>query len=358
VRKNFALITIIASASVALGSCTGGEELPSSGQAASGEGVSVSAPPGSFRAGTSVRIEARPDLAVNPEWFAGPIVDISAGKDQQPTKSITLNFPPPAPGEAAHIAYLDEQSGWWIPVETRVDKNSGQLLATVNHLSPWTVIRDRIIDATSTVPGAVQNFASVFEYQTFRILGNRGDQPACDGSQPAWVADVVTNPDANSELFACVEAAGDDLLLKVVNNRGYPVTVEFNESFKSADLSLPSNLADLVQRASNLGGASNRLFLTGKASATVIFAQPNGNGGVIEGYAQRDGGTFLTNMVFDLASIAGADLPIGNGKTLGLSTLECFASVGFAPGTTAEAVGANDAQAVAGSVADLTVEVV
>ncbi len=80
--------------------------------------------------------------------------------------------------------------------------------------------------------------------------------------------------------MACGDADGDQLELRLVNNRGFPpVTVEFSKPYASASTELPTSLSDLVLRLSNPGTAT-RVFLTPpKGEATVRFKQPSGFGG-------------------------------------------------------------------------------
>ena len=150
---------------------------------------------------------------------------------------------------------------------------------------------------------------------------------------------LILNPDANSELFACGESDGSKFRLKVVNNRGYPVTVEFSHPFGSVPTDLLAILRDIVQRASNPPDATNtRVFLVAQGMADVTFTQPEGVAGVVDGYARRDAGTMPTDLTFHLLSAAGADLPVGSGKTLGLSSLECLASEATSVTGTADAI--------------------
>ncbi|WP_125795069.1 hypothetical protein [Amycolatopsis sp. WAC 01376] len=308
--------------------------------------MTVAAPEGAL--GSAIlEVAPEPNPAGDTALFVGPVVRISAGAEQ-PRRPVTIDFPLPNLRQPAHIAYLDEPTGWWIPVETRTDPASGSLSATVDHLSVWTVLSDKIVQGA-------QGVASALEYQAFRVLGNRGDKPQCVGKTPSWVQTVITSDSENAQLLSCAESAGDDLALKVVNNRGYPVTVEFTTAYRSASTSLPNSLGELVQRAGNIGStaANTRLFLTGRAAATVTFARPGGVAGTVQGHARHDTGTFLTNAVFQLASAAGADIPIGGGKTLGISTVECMASVVGTGGAAGKVIREGDGAAASGTAAEL-----
>jgi hypothetical protein len=318
-------------------------------------GVTVQVPEGAFEPGIEVTITRKDAPAGSSNFLVGPVVEIKAEGGRLPAKPVTLRFPPAPPGENLSIAYLEPDSGWWLPVETTTDPATGEQLALVDHLSWWTRFRNNVIDLTSKAPGWVHESASWVEYQGFRVFGNRGTRPRCDGVMPSWVSgELVTNRDDNAELFACGYAQGDDAVLKLVNNRGYPVTVEFSHPFSSASLSLPTSLAGVVQRLSN-AGTSTRVFLVGTGSGEVRFPRPTRPvSGVVEGHVRRDGGTMLSNVVFDLLSLVGdADLPVGGGKTLGLSSIECAAAQASAVIETAEGLRTTDEGRVSGAIGGL-----
>lgn len=315
--------------------------------------VRVDAPVGTLAPGATVQVTATTIPSDSEDFVVGPTVEIRTSDGSQPLGPVTVRFPAPQTGTDALIAYRDEASGWWLPVATSVDPATGELTAKVDHFSVWSTIRDSIIEVTSQAPGSVQTGASWLEYWGGRLLGNRGAPPTCSGAMPSWVAaPLVVNEDPNAELMACGDADGDQLELRLVNNRGFPVTVEFSKPYASASTELPTSLSDLVLRLSNPGTAT-RVFLTPKGEATVRFKQPSGFGGVVEAHARRDAGTLLTNVAFQVAATAGADLPLGRGKTLGVSTIECVAATGKFLPRTAEGLRNGSANQTADAVQDL-----
>lgn len=350
-------MTLLMSVFLVLPGCSlsdGGDASGPSGSDQKSAGVSVEVPEGAFDDAIKVEVKARTAPKDSGDFLVGPVVEISARGGAQPLKPVTIRFPPAPKDERLTIAYLDPDSGWWFPVDTRTDPATGEQLATVDHLSLWGRFRNKAIDPISRAAGGLQGTASWVEYQGFRLFGNRATRPRCEGKLPPWVAgDLIVNPDDNAELFACAQSQGDDVLLKLVNNRGYPVTVEFSRPFASSSLSLPGTLGDLVQQISN-PGTSTRLFLIGTGSGTVRFSRPTRPAnGVVEGHARRDGGTMLANVAFDLLSLGGADLPVGGGKTLGLSTIECVSSQAGTVAGTAEAIRTTDSGRAAGAVGGL-----
>ena len=90
-------------------------------------------------------------------------------------------------------------------------------------------------------------------------------EPVCPGGLPAWVDSLSDSEDSLSggraRLFTCGQSAGDDLLVKVVNNRNYGI--EFNAAsgrtpVELAGGSLPESALDLLikQTAEEVIGGS------------------------------------------------------------------------------------------------------
>jgi hypothetical protein len=280
-------------------------------------GARLLAPAGTIPSGrlTIETLQVPPEF---PDLFATVPVEVSSSGGQ-PTGPVELRFPvvdPPWPGARQRVAVFDEDLGLWIPLPTEMDGN--EVVALIDSFSAKASIWDRIVDATGSS-------ASWLQYQGGRLLGNRADHPRC-GASPAWLQQLITVEDDNAELFACGEAAGGLLAVKLVNNRGYPVTVEFDQRFaRAAGLPLPRDLSELVQRATNRSPSESRVFLTAQGQATVYFSRPVEPAAAhVQGWARRDPATFLTQMALDLSRDLGADVPLGGGRTLGLSSVDCM----------------------------------
>lgn len=256
----------------------------------------------------------------------GTMVRIETNADLDPLEPVQLRFPisGSVPVDKQLIAYFDEAAQRWWPVTTTVEGEF--LVAETDHFSLWGTIVDVLDDAFDVGIDSLGEGASWLEYLAGLGLGNRASKPTCDGAVPAWLADFSTVDNNNAELFACIEGnESDQLVVKVVNNRGYPVTVEFNTPFASDPATaLPRDLASAVLNISEQGVENDRrVFLLAGTEAVVVFDKPEGIAGVIDAHARRELGTVLGFIVFELLAVAGADLPIGNGKTLGLEAIEC-----------------------------------
>ena len=82
------------------------------------------------------------------------------------------------------------------------------------------------------LPGVLSHGA----YWTGRFLGSRSSKPECNSDPPSWVQDILVVEDLNAEVFACgatvpVDELRDDLSLRIVSNRGYPIVLTANQLF-------------------------------------------------------------------------------------------------------------------------------
>lgn len=239
----------------------------------------------------------------------------------EPVRPVELIIPydPAALTDGARplVASYDELSGRWIPVETHVDEAAGQLTGLLPSFSWKTWIMDRVAE----VPGA----ASWLEYTLWKGLGNRADRPDCSANpRPDWVVQVVTNQDPNAQLFACVVSEGEGFGLNVVNNRGYPVALEFDRPFTDARSSmLDAGLAGLAAHLAATSG-QNRIPLSPTGSAMVLYDPVDTASGHLQGHVRRDASALLMFLAMEFAREAGVDLPVADGRSLGLWTLECY----------------------------------
>ncbi len=237
----------------------------------------------------------------------GAIYDVSVSDGVSGPFRLTLPAVTDDPSSEL-ISTWDTQLGMWLPVETIVDGDD--LVAEVEHLSLW---------------GSV---ASWVQYRVGLLTGNRAREPEC-GRPPEWASEIVTVEDLNAELLACIEADNQGrLVVKVVNNRDYPVFVDFNTRWVGTpSTTVPTEIwtAFLQYTESQFGNTS--LYLTGGTEAQVTFEQPTQAGTILTGYARRDIGSVLAYSVFELIGIVGADVPVGGGKTLGIEAIQCYVDV-------------------------------
>ena len=98
-----------------------------------------------------------------------------------------------------------------------------------------------------------------------RFFGLLASEPECRGDLPAWVDSLSDSEDSLSggraRLFSCGESAGDDLVVKVVNNRNYGIEFDAASGRTPVELaggSLPWSGLDLLikQTAEEVIGGS------------------------------------------------------------------------------------------------------
>ncbi|MFG3037461.1 NPCBM/NEW2 domain-containing protein [Streptomyces sp. NPDC048330] len=279
---------------------------------------------------------------------SAPVWDVHA--DVPPSGEVTLTMPyDPAAvpeGARARIVTYDPETKRWYPVATEADAETRVLTGTIEGFSLKTWIVDRADD----VAGA----ASWAEYQAGRLLGTRAARPDCAGRPkvPEWVKDVTTVADDNAQIFACGHGEGDRLVLEIVNNRGYPVSVVFDRPYAAVRSSVWTDGVSGVFQQVGAVRASNRVPLISGGSATVVFDRPARQAGVIQGWARRDTAALALWLTSEVFLAAGGDVPMGGGKSLGLASVDCLGrtstSVWAAADRTADADAAGTAAELAG----------
>ncbi len=246
----------------------GGAEEPQRVEVA---GVTVSYD-GSTSEGT-LEVSEASDPADLADLVVGPVIDARLSTGSQATSAVELRFPDSG---GDWIARWDPGLGMWLPINTEVD--SGELVAVVDRFSLWTTISDR-----------VGRNASWFDHQSSRWLAGPAPQPACSGSPPEWVTGFSAPNDADAALFACGESAADQLVVRVANNRPYPVTVQFNQPLAAPpETDLPDTAGQMVQQITDATSPSRSVFLLGASEAVVRFARPLEQAGQVTVHAHRD----------------------------------------------------------------------
>lgn len=283
------------------------------------DGASLRIPADALPTGTRVELAATHSDALDVLGELQPTgIAWSIEASTEPTSPVEFVVPyEPSPGARPLVATYDELTGLWLPVETAADEDARLLTAALPSFSLKTWFYDRVDD--------VAGGASWLEYQLGRVTGNRAEEPDCSANpQPSWIRQVITNPDHNAQLFACVGGEGDGFALHVANNRGYPVAVEFDRPFTAAAPSrFDSGLSGLAAQLISASG-QNRVPLLPTGTAVISYNPVDEPSGHLQGWARRDVGALLTYLVLELAREVGADIPVGNGQTLGIAAIECY----------------------------------
>ena len=122
-------------------------------------------------------------------------------------------------------------------------------------------------------------------YGVGRLLGSRASKPECGSDPPSWVQDILVVEDPNAEVFACgeseyVDELRDDLLLRIVSNRGYPIVLTAEQLFGDEprveyDVIERSFLPDVTDAILRLLrpvlAEDDQIFLTGTETVELRF---------------------------------------------------------------------------------------
>ena len=233
---------------------------------------------------------------------------------------IELRFKPTGrPDATATVATWDEAAREWVPIETVADGD--WLVARVAHLSLWT-----------TITGCLRlgDSANVCELFLNRLLGVRAEPPTCDPSTkvPSWVEGSNTdNTAASQQVYTCLSGDGDDLVVHVVNNRGYAVSLGLSTSAEASyvDSGWPSGVDQLVAILAKLipGAGKHEVLLPPTGSVTVRFARP-ARTGQIQGYAHDTPLSLLAYVLSEAVGVLNPSYTFKNGWKITTGATDCI----------------------------------
>jgi len=233
-------------------------------------------------------------------------VTVVAGELSGPVR-LELKYDPArvpegVPEEALFIARYDEASGRWVGLMgSQADPQQQRVAVEVEHFSVFQVLSfalDRVVD---TVMGS---FQAVFGGDV------KVELPVCGRAD-----DVLVQPvgEAWQVLLACAERDGDNIVLKVANNRSYGLILGYPGHMQVEVRQVPGNLG-LTDAISELGSridawvllkVSQGLAGIGSPSATnrYIYLPPGGlvtlRGAPWEGTRQIEGVPSITSLAID-----------------------------------------------------------
>lgn len=136
------------------------------------------------------------------------------------TGRVRLTLPVPGATGGPEPAWLAYSSGGrWIPVESSYDPGTRTVTGTSTHLSVWSVVELASSAVTSQLDAAVKGF--------FGIAG--AAQPSCPGSAAA--AGVKVSSTSGALVKWCAGTASGQAVLRVANNHGYAVEIDYPEAW-------------------------------------------------------------------------------------------------------------------------------
>lgn len=167
--------------------------------------------------------------------------------------------------QIAAAVFID---GAWETVEGSYDPATRTLRVPTDHLSrwqPWTWCWWCIGDKIWQAAGQLLNF--------------RADPPNCAGEAPDWVLRTIAVEMASAPLLYCIESEGERAVVRIVNNRGYPIVLKSSVPFSSSGLAwslFPVNdwaHEMAFERFSN--SQPDFVFIPPLAEAFVVLDQPS-----------------------------------------------------------------------------------
>jgi hypothetical protein len=209
--------------------------------------------------------------AFSPGGTPSVVADVQS--KAQPKKAVEVAFRidvDALPDDAVPaVFYFDEATELWLPVPSRLDEQTGELVGTTEHftLFGWSL---------TTIVQKAEQGAQWLRYQTARATSSRADPPTCRGGVPTWVSRTDKDAGLNEPLPACVATTSDGSLeLHVVVNRGYsfelsgprPRSVEYQPSVDTAALLYQT----LAKNFTPTG--KDRIWLPARVETVLVYPQ-------------------------------------------------------------------------------------
>jgi hypothetical protein len=177
------------------------------------------------------------------------------------------------PEEALFLARYDEDAGRWVALlNSQVDTQRQRVMVEVDHFSEFDVFtfaRDLLLKAWNEFIDAFQTFVAK-KVSTVQPACGRPDGVFWEPVGQAWEV-----------LLGCPEWDGNDIVVKVANNRSYGLLVGYDIPARSHSIELPSASVDLVQGYSILMGKIEAWALREQANVAAALAGSSPVAGII-----------------------------------------------------------------------------
>lgn len=255
-----------------------------SGGQESAAGVSVIGPDGS---------EGLAELAQDPASY--PLSEIAGVQSVGPVVRIEVPGVGPAvvelpydpsvvevSEEAVTVYSFDAETGLWLPEpDAVVDTDADLVRVELSDPGPTPAASagEGVIAAGLAGGGGWSRLVRWVEDTatpwTGRLMGIRADPPNCadDRPVPGWVDLINTNTSANAPLLVCGEGDGDELVLKVVNNRTYPMRLDGPVPLQLKYSGLPGSVTELMSFGLHYD-AGPLVYLPPLSETQLRFADP------------------------------------------------------------------------------------
>lgn len=243
-----------------------------------GGGAKLVLPAGAVPSGATVTLldDAPPPPIADNRAAVGKPVHLTLSNGQQLTAPATIEFPYDPnktnglrPEDAFGIATFDETARRWNPVPFTVDTNRHMLIAQTPHFSWWDPFS---WDWSTIFNNLGQGLGQMY--------GNRASPPSCNGpATPNWATAVITSAGPSQPLEVCTETWGDQLAVKVVNNRPHAIWLALDRTASIATQSFLSTAATtFLARADP--SLSHGVLIPGNESVVVKVPNPGAGNSV------------------------------------------------------------------------------
>jgi hypothetical protein len=197
--------------------------------------------------------------------------------------TVTLPTPsaPSAPGAGAAavpagdvtvLAFYDTTLRRWQPVASRYDSVRHTVTAVTPHLSWWGVLRLAGSDLAGIANRALSGFLGV----------SNAAQPSCPGESDLRSSGVKVASDSGGLLKWCAGTSGGKSVIRVSNNRNYPLQVLYPAGWTAANYGEADPVFDLLKQKLaqwlTAAPAGQRAFILAGGKTVQITAPPGASG--------------------------------------------------------------------------------
>ena len=317
------------------------ERIPASGGVVqSPSGFSVDVPAGALSGDAVISIEeTQPPVSIEEGLFVG---SVSAGSSFKVTiegaqivTPIRVEIPydpaslsPELGPNEVFAAFLDEETGRWVPVDGVVDSERGVVVVETEHLSVWQVATWDLVVAV----GAILTSLEEFEAMATELSGQpMPEPPQCDPD--ALPADMripqLEDPAFPGVLVPCLEdlPGPGHATLKVANGRFYSLLLTTPPDIA---LRVPRNEADRLLDAAQVALfeiVNEREREQGRYGFQYVFLPPGVEATAEVSFAQPDSAS-VAYEASDLALII--DLEVAALRAVGATSVGTFDIYGLA----------------------------
>lgn len=205
------------------------------------------------------------------------------GAHQRAPVTVTLPVTgPAAQTPAAVLAYFDQAAARWVVVPSTFDPTRHTVSGATSHLSLWAVLRADTGKLLAAATDSVKGFFGIADTTA---------QPTCPGSDEARTLGVTAGISPGGLIKGCYGARNGQPLIRVANNRTFPVEVDYpaywaesnTSGWDDVDTVISTDVGQLItvpptgQRALIIPGGSTVEFTAPAGTSGTASFTPSGS---------------------------------------------------------------------------------